>query len=466
MAELNFDNIKEKSQAAAQLKLQAIFYSVTALSSAAYIAYVLVYYDLLKVALGKSHEDWALLILAGSMLLEALLEIPTGALADRYGHHRSVLWSFVSLTIHALFYLIATLFTIGNGDSVNWAACSFIIISECLLALGTAFQTGSLHSWFVTSMNHEGYQGLYHVFMGRRRLTTNLIWLVVGIFVLLLKGHGNYRFTLSFTVSVVAYVTAAIVTRKLVKAKDSKVSKKGRFSMSELYSLMQDEFYGAVREILNNRKLTIVTISHAIYWTLAVVLTYSWQEILIPTNGQEHAPLGAQMTLKFAVTWIIISLARVLGSELTKHIKIASAGARDSRVIYFIIGQLILGLPVLFIFWYGQHPIYWEVLTVGAILLGISRVGQEFSKPITMAWTHEEVKLDRFRATVDSVVEAAAGFVIVLITVPVMVLSKKISSGSSSIAGERVLMVVIVVLSCSTIFLNAPLAWLMTRRVK
>ena len=101
------------------------------------------------------------------------------------------------------------------------------------------------------------------------------------------------------------------------------------------------------------------------------------------------------------------------------------------------------------------------VFVLAAILLCASRLGRELSKPITMAWTHEEIRNDRYRATIDSLIEASAGFVIVLIVVPVTILSKQ--EGSLTKASGDLIRIVVTVLSCATVLVNIPVTWFAMR---
>lgn len=450
MSELNLNGAEKERRASAQVRLEAIFYGVTALSSASYIAYVLAFSAFVQSALGSEHKDLTLLILAFSMLTEAIFETPTGALADRYGHHRAVFWSFLALASHAAIYLIAIVFfSHGDGVSVNWVALGLVILSEIFLAIGTAFQSGSLNSWFTTSMQHEGYGGLLHPFMGKRRLTTNLVWLVVGTFILLLEGHDTIMFITAFSVGTILYVVAAIVTRKMVTAVEPK--KTDRLSVSLFNGLVRNELFGAMWVIIRNRKLLIVALTHSVFWTLAVTLTYFWKDIVGPLPRKVDGSLGWE----FAIIWLMITSARVLGAGLAGRVSHTHEGKRDPRISGFIIGQVAIGLPLIFVITLAQTR--WQYLMFTALLLAVSRVGQEFSKPITMAWIHEETKSNHFRASVESLVEGAAGIVIVILAAPILLIGQ-----TTQFAGQKVnlLTVVIIVLSCLTILFNVPLIWL------
>lgn len=447
MKEQDLEELLEDEKQAKILKLEFVFYSLTALNSAGYIAYVLVYYQLVTQAIGGKNSAYlALLIFAFSLLLEALLEIPTGMYGDKKGHQKSVLLSFLFLTIHSVFYL-GVVFLGPSSTEINWTACVLIILAEILLALGTALQTGSLNSWFVVNFRNLGYKDEpLHKYMGRRRLVTNVVWLITGSIVLLIGT--NYKLSVAFIIGITAYLLAFVLTKKLAKPTPSH-TKKEAVNLT-LRKYMREEFNGAMAEIFRNRKLTIVTITHSIYWTLALMLIYFWQEILKLVETDKN-----NLTLKYVVAWLLIAFARIIGAKLSEGIKTDPTASSDKRVSNFIIGQILLSLPILFILGFKYE--IWSFLTVGAVLLAVSRIGQEFSKPISMAWTHEEIKNDKYRATTESLIEASAGFVIVLILVLIFLLE------TYGINFDSQIVFVVLILSCAVLFINIPLTWLINR---
>ena len=340
MKEQDLEELLEEEKQAKKLKLEFVFYSLTALNSAGYIAYVLVYYQLVTKAIGGKYSAyWALLIIAFSLLLEALLEIPTGMYGDKKGHQKSVLLSFLFLTIHSVFYL-GVVFLGPSSTEINLTACVLIILAEILLALGTALQTGSLNSWFVVNFRNLGYKDEpLHKYMGRRRLVTNVVWLITGTIVLLIGT--NYKLSVAFIIGITTYLLAFVLTKKLAKPTPSH-TKKEAVNLT-LRKYMREEFNGAMAEIFRNRKLTIVTITHSIYWTLALMLIYFWQEILNLVNTDKN-----NLTPKYVVAWLLIAFARIIGAKLSEGIKTDPTASSDKRVSNFIIGQILLSLPILF----------------------------------------------------------------------------------------------------------------------
>jgi hypothetical protein len=452
-SELTINEVKDRRLKTAVLRLQAIFYFVSALSSAGYIAYVIIFYDIYARATGDKTHFTALVILSGSLFLEALLEIPTGAFADRYGYHKAVKLGFAALFFHALFYLIAAFRLQDQGTGNHPLIFSLLIIGEALAALGLALQNGSLNSWFVRNIRREGYGKELTPFMSRKRLATNLSWLIVGLFAIVLRSQGSL--TGPFLIGVISYLVAFFVTLKLITGSRSE-KKPERFSLRFFIRLTKDEFYGALGGILENRKLLVVAIAHAIFWTLGIIITYSWRQIL------EIKEQSETFFLRYAgIVWLIYSVGRILGNHIASRIKVHEAHKRDNRVSFFNLGQFLMAVPLLFMILVVKTANSTPLYMIVAILLAISRVGQELSKPITMAWTHEEIRTERYRATIDSLIEASTGFVIVLVMLILVFISKTSSPGTDN---TNIIKNIVIMLSLTIIIINIPLAWFAMRK--
>lgn len=459
---LTVDEVKDRRLKTSVLRLQAIFYFVTALSSAGYIAYVIVFYDVYTRATGDQSNFTALVILSGSLFLEALLEIPTGAFADQYGYHRAVRLSFAALFFHALFYLMATFRLQGQGTGNHPLIFSLLIIGEALAAFGIALQNGSLNSWFVRNIRREGYEKELTPFMSRRRLTTNLTWLIIGLFAIILRGRGN--FTEPFIIGVVSYSAAFFVTLKLITGTHPE-KKMEPFTATSFFQLIKDEFYGALGGILENRKLFVVAVAHAIFWTLGIIITYSWQQIIGIKEGDKTL-------LPYAgVVYLGSSLGRILGNHVASRIKVHEVHERDNRVGFFNLGQFLMASPLLVMILGLNISNPMRLYMIAAALLAISRVGQELSKPITMAWTHEEIRTERYRATIDSLIEASTGFVILLVMLILVFINKSSASGTGNpnVVVEttnkyQLIKNIVIMLSFTMIILNIPFAWFAMRK--
>src|SRR5690349_3661948 len=86
---------------------EATFFLLTALQSVGYITYLLTMVDLFSHTLGST--DVSLLIIALSLLAEALFEVPTGVNADRRGREYALRRSFVWFICHSALYFVAAI---------------------------------------------------------------------------------------------------------------------------------------------------------------------------------------------------------------------------------------------------------------------------------------------------------------------------------------------------------------------
>lgn len=450
---LTRESVHNRRQKASLLRLQAVFYFVTALSSAGYVSYILVYYNTAVSASGLVKT--ALLLLAGSLFLEAVAEVPSGAFADRFGYEWAVKWSFVLFFLHSVAYLAASFLLRGASPGFHPLQFGLVSLGEALLACGTALQSGALTSWFVTSIKREGYIGDLTPFMARKRFTTNLTWLIVGLFIsLILKGPGPVP--AAFVVGAVAYMAAFLVTLRLIIKPDGERPLSSVMPFPSLYQITKEEFYGALSEMLKYRKLLIVSLTHAVFWTLGVIQTYFWRQILnIDETGSSFLPY-------LSVIWFFFAFGQIAGNEIAARIRVYEVSKRDNRVIYFNIGQILMGLSMLVIVNFRLNAnTSTTAFVLAAVLLSVSRLGRELSKPLTMAWTHEEIRNDRYRATIESLIEASAAFVIVLIVVPITILSKE--EGTITQEGDNLIRIIVTILSCATLLVNIPITWFAMR---
>ncbi|MEI6835694.1 MAG: MFS transporter [Candidatus Falkowbacteria bacterium] len=82
------------------------------------------------------------LINAFFMFFIVIAEIPTGIFADRFGRHKSIIFSCFLLAAGMLVYYLANSFI-------------FFVIAEIIIALGQTFVSGAAEAWLVDSLKAE-----------------------------------------------------------------------------------------------------------------------------------------------------------------------------------------------------------------------------------------------------------------------------------------------------------------------
>jgi hypothetical protein len=399
-----------------QIKYQLIHLLVTALSSAGYIAYVLsfstlldsiatFYRQVLNVPILFDAHVFPIVVLAVSVMIEAILEIPTGRVADTKGHHIAIRASFILLTIHAALYCGSAILLAGSHLTMGGAlsALSMVLVSECFLALGTALQSGALNAWFVQSMTVAGFSGRLTVFMARRRLVTNLTWLIVGAIVLAERPNGLW---IPFAMGVFCYILGGIFSLILVTRVDLRTPDE------------TGSFLEAWREIVETPILRSVFIAHTLFWSLGLTIAFFWQETLDPyKKNLIDAPNGeSRLAIALAIVWLFIMLGRLsasyVASILDRYI------AKGAREMVYLIGQFMLAVPMMILpvlaGFCGPAGQIWAIIAIG-VAFAISRCGQELAKPIAMAFVHEAIRNERNRATIESILEGFSGFGVTLV---------------------------------------------------
>lgn len=444
--EKSFEGIKEKKQKSEQFHLQTIFYVISALSSAGYIAYVISFWKIIELTVGADHgHKIAFIIVSAALALEALMEVPTGALADRFRHHRSVRWSFavLALTSFIYFFVVQILLEFELKD----LSLVLIICAEIFLALGTALLSGSFDSWFVSNMAKEGYEKKFLTpFFAKKRIVTNVTFLIVGSLALLLKAENHIE--IAFLIGIACHLAGYFMSRKFVTGKNisSPIGPIGNF-LFFLMSLMKEEFYGALREILKSTKLTITVISYAIFSALGIVILFFWEPL---TNTK--ANVEEELTMNGIIIFLAFSFARIVGNKLAETIKMDEDGYRESRIYFLILGQFLTAFPLICLAVFRNELALWVVI----LFISLSRVGQELSKPIFSSWTYEEVRNKKLLASVGSLIEASAGCVMALVLVSIL-LGNIASDKSAMLSG------IVSLLSCSVIIISIPLIWFVSK---
>jgi hypothetical protein len=409
---------KERLKSVRLRNIEISFNFLTGLTSAAYTLYLLCFTQLFVQVLGKERGTLVSLgVLALSLLLEAVMEPYTGQFSDRKGHHTSVRLSFVFLTVSILSYLfISHSFQVGANGSI-WVA--LLVITECVLALGTAFQSGAINSWYVRLVREAGEAGPLTGFIARRRFWQAFAGIAVGACILFPGSVSDV--TVPLTLAAVAYAAAMTISWVLIPA--CPIAPHQRESLLTAFRL-------ALKDIASSKRLSMVFISTATLSPLTLFIGYYWQQAVISTEAGGVDRNSAF----FALVWISLNVARLLGNGAATKIK--SANEKDQRVKYYVKSQLLASIPLTIIPFVLllSGTIFASMFLV--VSFALTRFGQEIIKPILLAWIHEDIPHESRRASIESIIEGAGslGFFALLMIVSVLSYIKKGSFESSDMA--------------------------------
>ena len=129
------------------------------------------------------------------MISSALLDYPSGGLADRYGRGLIAALGCLSLSLGLLYY------------SVSRSLYQFLF-SEFLAAIGTALYSGALIAWLVDLLKKEGRMKELATILGKARLLSLLVS-AVGAFI---GGvMADYRIELPFVAGAISGFSAFLI---------------------------------------------------------------------------------------------------------------------------------------------------------------------------------------------------------------------------------------------------------------
>lgn len=301
-----------------------------------------------------------------------LLELPSGAIADRYGRKAALL---VSCGARAIAYV----FVIGSS------AYHSLATAYLFFGAGVAFQSGALNAWLVDAQKVDGARGPTGKGSIQRQLATlsavgnigNAVGAVAGGFAFALAP------SLPWTGSLVAFLTAAIVLSITDEPRPPATTPGRGWHRSLLAQLRESG--GHVREaaaLYLSRPTLIWITAYAcmsqIGMTGMIKIWQPWFASLLGAGGQSL--LG--------VIWMCFVVSNVLAYRAVGD----SLHAHDSRRL--LLAAAISGLPLL-----GFAMSTSLVVALPLYMLHV--FGEAYKDPILYGVLHDEVDGAR-RATVES----------------------------------------------------------------
>lgn len=308
-------------------------------------------------------------------LANVIFEVPTGAIADRYGRKVSTVFSGLLIAVGLMVYGFAIGF---------WTA----VLAEVILAIGKTCQSGAFEAWVVDRIRSQGFTGdLTQVFRRERMIDSvgALVGGLVGAWVSItsLRSPWIIGGGLAF-VFMVGCIWLMVEDREFERPRDvaSDTPSYCAAVQYEITKVMSTMKSGA-RSVHSSSQLTWLLTINCSYACALMTPNMSWQPVL------EHAfPLGAGL----GIVWVGIRISLILGNILAA-VLIARKHHHETTLTMCLWGIavaiLLAGLAEL-------------RLPVALILFFAHEVWRGIFDPTHSAAIHERVTNDKERATIIS----------------------------------------------------------------
>lgn len=336
----------------ARLRPEHVYYAVETLfdSSTSFIAPV---YVIFLLRSGLDYKGVAL-VDGFYMVSGALLDYPTGGLADRCGRGRITSLASIFFGLGLLSYSLS---------STLWQ----FLFSEFLAAVGAALYSGAFMAWLVDSLREEGREDTLSSVLGNASLLT---WLagVAGAFVGGLLAEYDIR--LPFMAGSALCFTASFLAAALTRGRGEVASRAKRSYIGFLSS--------GARNFFRNRPLLLLT-AGSVFITLGVPsFTLTWAPYA-ESLGADKKLLGLMASIFMAA----YGLSGYVGGKLPR----IAGYRRGTSAILLAISASFLALRL------AEGPL---AFLIAAIPL---EIGFGMTRPVLAAWVNRYVPSDE-RATI------------------------------------------------------------------
>ena len=361
-------------------------------SGSIYVAIVVIYMHDLEMPVA----DIAL-ILAFSLALQFVLEVPAGVFADKYGRDLSVRAAYISFFLAPCIFLLAYPFP--------KIIFPIAIVGELFLAAGYAFKSGAIEAWVVGNAKHNGLEDkdLDELF-GSQFTYLNLGLLTGGSLGLLLYAlHPVFPWAICLTGMFVTALIGWIHIRDTPDLEQYHAQNKG-------VGIWKDAILYVCRR--DNRELLIVFVTGASLYVLGYYVSHFFI-LYIKTSLQTVDPTFIPLF------WLIVMSARIIGNTLVRKVKIDENTSRR-RFLAMALTINILSILVLYPVFYKIIDVYINhnivILCMIVVLpVCLSRFGEDLQKPILSSTNNMLIRREELRATVLSLRAGLGSFFIFFI---------------------------------------------------
>lgn len=454
---------KAITQTAAFDEAEFDLYKFTFFQNSGYVIFLLLFADFVEICKPANGSAQNSVLVETSLLFLAVLignfwSVYAGFESDAKGHARCIVKSFDFGVIHGFILAILPWLTGAIPSAYLYA---IVFLATLFQVISSAYVNASYHAWFVAAAHNLGYRGSLDPYTSRRRLISNLAWVIVGsllLFMIFLRGKEDPdRLILSIAGSAIAafYLIGSIQSRAMRRSNDLGSFETIARDSASIKKNFLESFKNARMIMLRDSRVFGASTLFVITWTLGVMVLYFWQKAL-QTKGET-----LDVSKWAGLIWVILTVGRVAGNSLAVLPDYVSEDARARRLNF---GAWLAGGSMIFFFgWrFVFHRLGLDLpgmltLTIAVLLLLVNRIGQEIVLPFAYARIHESNHplIVQNRASVESLLALWTTPPLVLTWIMVYAFEKRAQSASTLIVLVFGLLGVLLVLSS---LLNKPLA--------
>ncbi len=284
-----------------------------------------------------------------------MLEIPTGAIADKVGRK-------TSLILSAIFGIV--------GFSIYGFGTGFLtfMIAEIILAFANTFLSGADSAFIYDSLKEAKKEDSFKSVRGNVK---SLAYLAAGVSAII-GGlvAAKYDMRLTFFMSVGALILMLIFSLRFI---EPKIKAKSEVSY-------QKHVFESFRQIFKNKQLLFLVLFHGLVSLFARTNLWFYQ----PYMKESGIPL-----IYFGIIWASLNLFAIAGSKSASRLE---SFLGEKKALWFIV--LLISLSTIFI-----SQIF---MFLGIIFIFMQQFNRGFVVPVVENYTHKHLESHN-RATLISI---------------------------------------------------------------
>jgi len=404
-----------------------------------------IYVSLVAITIGlvEAKVLTVILILGISMLIQAILEFPLGYLADRIGKTLIIKMAYLfrasSLGIYALVAFKGNMIakTALDKNILESGVLLYVAIAEILFGAAAALRSGALDAWIINQRRRVNPSGKDDAMFARAGYLFYSGMAGFGALALLLApsspalpwvfGCAVSIIALGFSIGFVKPGRAMLQTG-LTSDSDSQVEEKTEASIREILRYLKSRT--AVKLVLIG-----FTCCYLGWWFVGYLYTGVISREVEIVKSWSWLP---------AVTWLLVSIARVCTNSLT--IRLANRGvSRRARLLFGVLSNsfAILVASSMLIFLSGQSSVI--MFIVLPLMIIAARAGQELTDPTLSGLLNTTIDRDDIRASLLSLEGLLTSASVFLMTIVPFVLGFNTKNLPNVLVGYSWLLVGLIV---------------------
>ena len=360
------------------------------------------------------------------ILLEALLELPLGALGDIKGYKFTLTGSFLFRSLYFVgLYFLTTPFILNHLDFS--ALLSFVTIGTFSIAY--TLWSGTNSAWLYESVEKYGDESKYERFLSSI-LSMHYSALILGAIIgawLYFNGKGDFAYGLGFLLSGVAMIFCHLV---ITDPYDKK--KRDDLERLHLFEQLRRVISDAYRFCVKEKSLFLLIQLSAFFWLLVYVKDYLWPPYAMTAFSIKN------LDIKWITIILVMTFGRLLGNyiivRLPGYPSNGDIGEVWKRLFFactlFAVPIAVLSLVGGFFMEPGNNLFYFFVVLVGVASFAVGAKEAPFDVLMNRSISNAHVEGNKkgpneVRATIISASTIFNGIVVLLFFVPTTVFGKQ-----------------------------------------